>query len=197
MITDHKLLMTILGSKTVVPTLGTLRMQRWTLMLQAYNYKIKYRKSEDHGNDDTLSRSPPHGESITAWNLLSVVCSPVHASDIAEKTRRDPILEYALNGWPNHVDKDLQMYLTKRDDLSTEQGCLLWVSRGVIPSIYHQVILEELHAEHSGISQTKPFARSYIWWPGMDAAIERMLHKCVVCQSVNNQPAVAPLHPWP
>ena len=77
------------------------------------------------------------------------------------------MLEYALNGWTNHVDIDLQMYLTKRDDLSTEQGCLLWGSRGVIPSTYHQVILEELHAEHSGFSQTKAFARSYIWWPEM------------------------------
>ena len=69
----------------------------------------------------------------------------------------------------------------------------------VIPSTYHQVILEELHEEHSGISQTKAFARSYIWWPGMDAAIESMMQKCAVCQSVKNQPAVVPLHPrpWP
>ena len=64
-------------------------------------------------------------------------------------------------------------------------------------SANHEVILEELHAKHSGISQTKAFARSYIWWPGMDAAIESMVQKCAVCQSVKNTPAVAPLHPWP
>ena len=36
---------------------------------------------------------------------------PVDASDIAEKTRRYPVLsrvlEYVLTGWPNRVDKDL------------------------------------------------------------------------------------------
>ena len=30
----------------------------------------------------------------------------------------------------------------------------------------------------------------------MDADIKNMVQKCAVCQSVKNQPAVAPLHPW-
>ena len=34
----------------------------------------------------------------------------------------------------------------------------------VIPSTYHQVILEELHAEHSDISQTKAFASGGLEW---------------------------------
>ena len=67
----------------------------------------------------------------------------------------------------------------------------------VIPSTYHQVILEELHAGHSSIKPIKAFARNYIWWPGMVAAIESMVQKCAVFQSVKNQPAVASLHPWP
>uniref|UniRef100_H2ZXJ5 ribonuclease H n=1 Tax=Latimeria chalumnae TaxID=7897 RepID=H2ZXJ5_LATCH len=58
LITDHKPLMEILGPKVVVPTLAALRMQRWALMLLAYNYEIKYCKSADHTNADTLSRLP-------------------------------------------------------------------------------------------------------------------------------------------
>ena len=34
---------------------------------------------------------------------------------------------------------------------------MLWGSRFIIPSTYRQVILGELHAEHSGISQTNAF----------------------------------------
>ena len=95
---------------------------------------------------------PLRGESPTEesgiFQVSFVHDLPVDASDIAEKTRRDPVLsrvlEYVLTGWPNHVDKDLQMYFSKRNDLSTEQGSLLWGSRVVIPSTNHELILEEL-----------------------------------------------------
>ena len=41
---------------TAVPTLAALRMQRWALILQAYQYDIEYRKSELHANADMLYR---------------------------------------------------------------------------------------------------------------------------------------------
>ena len=184
-----------------VPTLAALQMQRWALMLQDYTYEIEYRQSEDHANADALSRLLPSKESATdeaeIFQLSNVHDLPVDTSDIAEKTHIvTPLLaqvpEYVLPGWPNHVDKQLHAYFTKRHELSTERGCLLWGSR-----VYHQAMLAELHIEHSVISQPKSFARSYLWWPGMDAAIENMVQKCPVCQSVKNQPLVVPLPPWP
>ena len=66
------------------------------------------------------------------WSTGSrrIAGTPMHCRGHCRKTRRDPVLsrvlEYLLTGWPNHVDKNLQMYFTKRDELSTEQGCLLW-----------------------------------------------------------------------
>ena len=42
----------------------------------------------------------------------------------------------------------------------------------------------------------KALARSYMWWPGMDQAIERLARSCKACQSVKHSPAVAPLRPW-
>ena len=91
-------------------------------MLQAYNYEIEYRKSEDHGNADALSRLPPPEESPTEepgiFQVSFVHDLPVDASGIADKTRRDPVLlrvlEYVLTGSPNLVDKDIQMDFTNR-----------------------------------------------------------------------------------
>ena len=58
LLTDHKPLVTILAPQTDVPTLAALRMQRWALILQAYQYDIEYRTSELHANADMLSHLP-------------------------------------------------------------------------------------------------------------------------------------------
>ena len=42
----------------------------------------------------------------------------------------------------------------------------------------------------------KALARSYIWWPKMDAEIEEVARKCRYCQQTSAAPAKAPLHPW-
>ena len=42
----------------------------------------------------------------------------------------------------------------------------------------------------------KSLARSYIWWPGLDANIEEMVKSCTGCQEVQKAPPSAPLHPW-
>ena len=56
MLTDHQPLVTILGPKTGVPLLAAARMQRWSLILAAYQYEIEYRKSAEHANADALSK---------------------------------------------------------------------------------------------------------------------------------------------
>ena len=56
--TDHKPLMTILGPKTAIPMLAAAHMQRWALILSAYQYNIEYRKSNDNANADAMSRLP-------------------------------------------------------------------------------------------------------------------------------------------
>lgn len=43
LITDHKPLVKILGPKTGVPALAAARLQRWALILGAYQYDIQYK----------------------------------------------------------------------------------------------------------------------------------------------------------
>ena len=76
------------------------------------------------------------------------------------------------------------MYFTKRNELSTEQGCMLCGSRVENTSSCHQVMLDELREEHRCINKTKALASIYVCWPGMDAAVENMVEKYVVCHSM-------------
>lgn len=109
LITDHKALTTILGPKKGVPTLAAARLQRWAVTLSAYTYDIEYRKSEEHANCDFLSRLPlstaEHEEEV---NFSFIDEIPINSRDIAEATRKDPVLsriyDFVLNGWPNHVN---------------------------------------------------------------------------------------------
>ena len=143
-------------------------------MLQAYNYEIEYCRSQDHGNADALSRWLPEEDSISEeadiFHVSYVDQLPISAADIASKTCKDVVLsrvlEYVSTGWPNHVaEKELQPYFLKKEELSLEHGCVLWGSRVVIPPPFQERLLHELRSEHNGISQTKAFARSYLWWP--------------------------------
>ena len=58
LVTDHKPLLCILGPKQGIPELAAARLQRWALILAAYNYKIEFRPTHEHGNVDGLSRLP-------------------------------------------------------------------------------------------------------------------------------------------
>ena len=56
--------------------------------------------------------------------------------------------------------------------------------------------MQELHEKRPAIVAMKAFARSYLWWPNLDAEIELMVKNCEVCQSVGKTPPRAPLYPW-
>ena len=50
LVTEHQPLLALLGPKAAIPTLAAARMQRWALVLSAYDYQIEYRRSEEHSN---------------------------------------------------------------------------------------------------------------------------------------------------
>ena len=54
-ITYHKPLLGLFGSKKVIPAM---QMQRWSLMLSAYEYTIEHRSGIKNSNADALSGLP-------------------------------------------------------------------------------------------------------------------------------------------
>ena len=72
-------------------------------------------------------------------------------------------LDYTLTGWPSHVtDEKLKPYFTRRNELTADQGYVLWGMRVIIPSLIRNRLLQALHEEHPGIVAMKAIARSYL-----------------------------------
>ena len=126
---------------------------------------------------------------------------PITADDIADHTRKDRLLakvhHFIMNGWPKqNEDEEIEPYFRRREELSAEQGCILWGIRVVVPPALQKYMLNELHHEHLRVVRMKGVARGYFWFPRVDEAIEKIAAECSACQSFRANPAPAPLKPW-
>ena len=207
LITDHKPLTAILASNKAIPSLAAARLQRWAILLSAYQYDIQFCRTQDHANADGLSRLPvqvPPGEEVSTaaacFNLGQIQSLPVTSSEVARATRRDPtlskVLLYTQQGWPAQLPVEMQPFESRRNELTAEGNCLLWGLRVVIPPKLRATVLRDLHHDHVGIVRMKSLARSYFWWPGLDEDIQKLVKSCQSCQAVKSAPSSAPLHPW-
>lgn len=210
LITDHKPLLTLFGEHKGLPTMAAARIQRWAIILSAYDYHIIYRQSEEHGNADGLSRVPlpettdAGTESMTAY-LHALICehleeAPLCAKQISKATRKDAELSrlhrYVMEGWPKKVSEEQKVYYKKKEELSVEQGCVLWGTRVVVPAKLRTAVLNEIHSGHPGIVKMKTIARQYVWWPHIDMDVEKTCKQCDRCQLEQRMPRLVPLHPW-
>eukprot|EP00731_Ephydatia_muelleri_P001691 Em0001g1691a len=207
-VTDHKPLIHLFSENRSIPAMASARLQRWALVLSAYQYKIVYKCGKDNANADMLSRLPlpecpadvpTPGETVLLMEILQ--SSPVSVEEIRTWTKEDPVLSKVkgllINGWKGDDDsEDLRPFRQRHEELSLQDDCVLWGCRVVIPKPGQRLILEELHSGHQGISKMKSLARSFVWWPKLDADIEEKAKSCQVCQLHQKAPAQAPLHPW-
>ena len=208
--TDHKPLLGLFHPDKQIPLMASGRVQRWCLMLQAYSFKLIHTSGKLLGNVDALSRLPLASvnksvpipaEWVNSAQFFNA--TQVNAFEIAKSVRTDTTLSkvynFCLHGWPNKLPNDLfslQPFFQRRNELTLQSGCILWGTRVVVPICFHRTLLSELHSEHLGMTKMKQFARSYFWWPGLDADIEQEVRNCRHCIENRHEPPKAELHPW-
>ena len=185
LVTDHKPLMIIMGSKSGLPPLAAARLQRWAILLKGYQYDLAFQPTGQHSNADALLRLPRGNTTVgegaelgaTVFNMQQIETLPVRARHIREATRADPTLsqvcQYTMSVWPSDVPEDLNPYYRRRYELGVEVGCLFWGPRVVIPKQYRSKVLTEFHLSHPGIVRTKGLACMHAWWHGVDSDIEQ------------------------
>ncbi|XP_058975615.1 uncharacterized protein K02A2.6-like [Musca domestica] len=217
--TDHKPLLAIFGSKKGVPIYTANRLQRWALILLAYNFEIKYTNTKDFGHADVLSRlvknhEKPADDFIVASisfeedirNEINETMSvlPVSFKMIVDATTKDTdlqmVLKYIQTEWPEskkNINPSIIQFFNRKENLSTFDGCILFNNRIVIPKSYQRQILQQLHRGHLSAERSKAIARSYVYWPNIDKQIEDFVRKCKNCQHAAKSPVKTNLCPWP
>ncbi|XP_063830254.1 uncharacterized protein K02A2.6-like [Ostrinia nubilalis] len=209
--TDHKPLVSIFGPKNGIPQMAASRLQRWAIKLAAYTYDIEFVSSKDNGADG-LSRLPV---SLKLPNTSDCLELPEQTylhfaqnemlldyNELKKQTQRDAmlgrVLSYIRDGWPSNSEiKNLQPYFNRRNEIYEELGCIMWGHRVVIPENCRSKVLLQLHESHMGIVKTKATARSYVWWPGIDEAVEALCRACPACAAEADAPPRHAPSPWP
>ncbi|XP_061724707.1 uncharacterized protein K02A2.6-like [Cydia pomonella] len=198
--TDHKPLVSIFGPNTGIPTMVASRMQRWAIILSAYSFDIEYVRTDNNGADG-FSRLPVSTKSqdklsAPEQTYLHFVQQALllDYNEIKRETARDPllskVLSYIRDGWPESCKiSNLQPYFNRKNELYEELGCVMWGPRLVVPEKCKDKILTMIHEPHMGIVKSKALARSYVWWAGIDEAVERVCRACAVCAAHADAPA--------
>ncbi|GFX83770.1 uncharacterized protein K02A2.6 [Trichonephila clavipes] len=122
LITDHKPLIAIFGSKRGLPVLAATRLLHYALILQSFEFDIIFRKTIDHGNADFLSRLPKTSEElevkddITIFQMSQIEALPVTSKELRQETSKDielgPLLRALTDArsfvyWKN-IDNDIE-----------------------------------------------------------------------------------------
>ncbi len=112
----------------------------------------------------------------TVLLLDSLEVSPVSAAKIKTWVGKDPVLarvrDNVRQGWRRTDEVEMLPYQRRKDELSAQDGCLLWGSSVIIPRPGCVRLMDQLHERHPGVLRMKGLARGFVWWPNMDAELE-------------------------
>ncbi|MFG1588193.1 RNase H-like domain-containing protein [Staphylococcus aureus] len=197
LLTDHKPLLSIFGSKKGISAHSANRLQRWELILLAYDFNIEYRNTAKFGQADALSRlicekrfqtedtviASIH-EDVSSLQESALRQLPVTKKNIADATKSDKdllkILEAVRTGhWPKNKPGSLMnSFHSKQSELSEYDGILFMGIRAVIPDSLQYRILKMLHNGHPGVTRMTMLARKHVYWLGIDKDIARFVRGC-------------------
>lgn len=212
LVTDHKPLTGLFHPERPIPHMAAARIQRWALLLSAYQYDLEYRQGQLNANADALSRLPlPCLEDRGGQELMEYVLytrglnsMALSAQQLADLSRTDNTLHqirvWMTRGWPRRLSAEQQHfmpYFSRRDELAASHDLIYWGHRVVLPDGARRCMLSELHDSHPGISAMKRTARAYFWYPGLDRDIERLVQSCPQCIQCWPMPAAEVPSPWP
>ena len=94
-------------------------------------------------------------------------------------------------------DKDISKFNGMIESLYIYNDVIHLGNRIVIPPIFHDRLLTELHTSHIGVVSMKRVVRDIFWWPGITKLIDDIAAKCDGCRRFKKKPPPNCLSVWP
>ena len=110
------------------------------------------------------------------------------------------LADIIITGWPDDIKEvpcPLHPYWQHLETLTIEDGLVLHGEAIIVPPSERKRILHQLHQFHQGITKSQLLMHGCIFWPGINKAIEEVLHQCETCNQFQAQNAATPLTPTP
>ena len=164
--------------------------------------KLKLTNLTDHLADTSFDGEEMEDDvdSVCLVRTISRQINPDNPLLVVRETAKDPILSqlmrFVKEGWPHAFSEELKDFKKLENLLSTENGCVFYGLRVIIPSTLRNHILKLLHLGHFGMQRMKQLARSTVYWPRIDFDIEDLCRKCTSCGQFQNKPDKPSIHPW-
>ena len=164
--------------------------------------KLKLTNLTDHLADTSFDGEEMEDD-VDSVCLVRTISRQINSDNpllVVRETAKDPILSqlmrFVKEGWPHAFSEELKDFKKLENSLSTENGCVFYGLRVIIPSTLRNHILKLLHLGHFGMQRMKQLARSTVYWPRIDFDIENLCRKCTSCGQFQNKPDKPSIHPW-
>lgn len=194
--TDHKPLTFIFSDKSK----PCLRIERWVLRLQCYDYNIKYVTGKNNIADPLSRLNVDTGTSENNYDHCETIIHMIHGVDslsiesVRIETRNDSELQEVIQCLQSsRWSKELWRYRLVAEELKVEDGILLRGDRIVIPRKLQAEVLRLAHEGHQGIVKTKRYLREFVWFPFMDKKAEEFVTDCFGCTLVSATSQMEPI----
>ena len=179
------------------------------MFLSNYDYTVEYKNGIHNFNAEALLllqlptahstlEELAHVQIIQVGHIKS---APIDSKQIRIAFINDPIFsrvyDFVDRRWPELCPSEgLKPYHLRSTELTSEDHVLLWGFRVVVPTKLRNSVLELLHDTHIGVVRMKGFARSRVWWPGIDKDIDPTCAQCVQCNQHSKDLPKSPLSVW-
>ncbi len=210
LVVDHQPLVSILNKKTL-DCIDNERIRRLKAATSRYTFSTKWRKGKDHRIPDALSRAPvrePSNEELAENDEVysnfclaqktSILSIDADHEDGTDDSLADLMLEELRQAGKNDDEyRAIIMHLKSSseiapnglkhlqkviDEMSVDNGLVLFRQRLFIPKPKRKDIVKRLHAAHQGIDRTLRRARQTVYWPGITSDIKSTIDACQMCQ---------------
>uniref|UniRef100_A0AAY5KA75 Gypsy retrotransposon integrase-like protein 1 n=1 Tax=Esox lucius TaxID=8010 RepID=A0AAY5KA75_ESOLU len=213
-ITDHKPLELIFNNPRAS---SPARLERWRLRLQQYTFTVQYKPGKDNPAD-YMSRHPVDGqhtdncsgnaEQHINFIIDNTVPKAMTLDEVRHETMKDPVLQTVIKelkgkAWthlkqtmPDACHAKLKAFHKLRHELTVNasQDIVLRGNRLILPTSLYQKAIQLAHVGHMGIVKTKQLIREKVWFPGIDAEVEKAVQGCIPCQAATLQHHSEPLN---